>query len=216
MKSFLVRTCAVVALTSLAAGGASAASLANGSFEDPITTDGPPFVGSWEGFNGGAGSQAANSTAMPRTGAQSLALSIANTNDTFAGVFQDVTNLTPGTPVTLSGYHATPTNPLGVGVEFRIEWRNSAGNTEVSRTPNSTTVPTAAYSPFTLSSIVPAGADTARVVYAIQSFGAEPGNTGVVYVDDVSFVPEPSAAALGFAALGLSCLRRRRRANPAR
>ena len=128
-------------------------------------------------------------------------------------MFQDVPNLTPGTPVTLSGYHATPTNPLGVGVEFRIEWRNSAGNTEVSRTPNSTTVPTAAYSPFTLSSIVPAGADTARVVYAIQSFGPEPGNTGVVYVDDVSFVPEPSAAALGLAVLGFGCLRRRGRAQ---
>src|SRR4051794_2296498 len=61
--------------------------LANPSFEQPVTADGPPFVGSWEAFNGGTGSSAANSTASPRTGAQNLALTINNTDATFAGVF---------------------------------------------------------------------------------------------------------------------------------
>ena len=215
MRHSRIHAAAVLAVLALAAAPASAEQLANGSFEAPITTDGAPFVGSWEAFNGGAGSQATNSSAMPRTGAQHLALSIANTDNTFAGVFQDVPNLTAGTPVTFSGYHLTTTNPLGVGVEFRIEWRKSSTNTEVSRTPNSSLVPTSVYSPFSLAATVPVGADTARVVYAIQSFGSEPGNSGVVYVDDLSFIPEPSTAVLSLGALGLSCLCRRRRNIPA-
>jgi MYXO-CTERM domain-containing protein len=211
MKRFNVCAAAVIVVMTLAAVPASAASLANGSFEDPVTTDGPPFVGSWEAFSGGTTAQAVNSTAMPRTGAQNLALSIANTDNTFAGVFQDVPNLTPGTPVTFSGFQMTPSSPLGVGVEFRIEWRNASTNSEVSRTPNSSPVPTGQYTPFSLTATVPSGADTARVVYAIQSFGPEPSNNGVVYVDDVSFVPEPTTAAFSLGALGLACLRRRRR-----
>jgi hypothetical protein len=47
---------------------------------------GPPFVGSWEGFNGG-GATAANTTTLPRTGAQALTLSITSTLNTFAGAF---------------------------------------------------------------------------------------------------------------------------------
>jgi hypothetical protein len=60
---------------------------------------------------------------------------------------------------------------------------------------------------------VPIGADTARVVYAIQSFGPEPTDTGLVYVDDVVFaaVPEPAEMSLGLAgALGFLAIYRRR------
>ena len=32
--------------------------LVNPGFEDPITSDGPPFVGFWEAFNGGGGASA--------------------------------------------------------------------------------------------------------------------------------------------------------------
>ena len=199
---------AALVVTALATSGARA-QLANGGFEDPVTTDGPPFVGSWEGFTSGAGAQAVNSTAMPRSGTQNLALSIDHTDNAFAGVFQDVPNLAPGTPVTFSGYHMTPSNPLDLGVEIRIEWRNSGSNTEVSRTPNLTAPPTGQYSPFSLASTVPTGANTARVVYAVQTFGSEPTNTGVVYVDDVSFVPEPSSALIVLGGLGLACVRRR-------
>jgi hypothetical protein len=202
---------AALFVTALAASPASAQLLTNGGFEQPVTTDGPPFVGSWEAFNGGAGSQAVNSTAMPRSGAQHLALSINGVDNTFAGVFQDVPNLTPGTLTTLSGYHLTTSNPLDAGAEIRIEWRNSATDTEVSRTPNLVPALTSQYAPFTLSSVVPAGANTARVVYAIQSFGPGATNTGVIYVDDVSFVPEPSSALLCLGGLGLAAMRRRRR-----
>ena len=191
--------------------------LANPSFEQPITMDGPPFVGFWEGFaGGGPNASASNSTVSPRTGTMNLDLTINNQDASFAGVFQDVPGMIPGTPTIWSGFHRTPTSPtvFGLGLEYRIEWRNSVTNTEVSRTPNSTTpVPTDVYAPFALNAVVPAGADTARVVYAIQTFGGEPNptNTGTVFVDDVSFVaiPEPSTLALaGLGALGL--LRRRR------
>jgi len=197
---------AVIALSTAPAW----AQLANGGFESPITTDGPPFVGSWEAFNGGTGATAANSTTSPHGGTSDLQLSITSSDNNFAGVFQDVPNLTPGSSVTFSGFHMTPSNPLGLGIETRIEWRNSAANTEVGRTPNLTTPPTAQYTAFSLTSVVPAGADTARVVYAIQTFGAEPTNTGTVYVDDVSFVPEPGSALVMGAGGFLLAMRRRR------
>lgn len=185
--------------------------LVNPGFEDPITFDGAPFVGFWEGFSGGPGSAAANGTVQPRTGLQHLDLLIDNTNNTFAGAFQDVAGLVPGDQAIFSGWHMTPSSPFDVGVEVRIEWRNSVSNTEVGRTPNLTTAPAAQYTEFSLSAAVPAGADTARLVYAIQSFGTEPTNTGRVFVDDASFVvPEPAAAAvLGLGGLVLAARRRR-------
>lgn len=203
-----------VAFASFTAGvvvvaGLAQAQLANGGFEDPITSDGPPFVGFWEGFSGGPGAEAANDTVMPRSGAQHLRLSIFNTDNTFAGVFQDVPNLTPGSMGVFSGWNMTPSNPLDVTVEIRIEWRNSVSDTEVGRTPNMTPLLTGSYEQFTLSAMVPAGADTARVVYAIQSFTPEPTNTGTVYIDDVSFVPAPAGVVMGLGGLVLVGRRRR-------
>ena len=206
--SFLVAIVLVVGAS--AAPRALANALANPGFEQPVTTDGPPFVGSWEAFNGGAGTLSANSNNVPRSGVGHLILAINNTDNTFAGVFQDVPNLTPGTPVVFSGWNMTTTSPLGLTPEVRIEWRNSAGNTEVSRTPNLNPTPGAQYTPFTLASVVPAGADTARVVYAIQTFGPEPSNSGTVFVDDTSFVPEPATPLL-LAVAGLAFGLRRRR-----
>ena len=191
---------------------ASAANLfVDPSLESPITFDGPPFVGTWEGFNGG-GATAANSTLSARTGTQSLRLAITNTDNTFSGAFQDVAGLTAGTPATVSGWLTAPSTPFDVGIEIRVEWRNSVTGMEISRTPNLTPTPTSTYVAFTQSSIVPAGADSARVVFAIQSFGPEPTNSGVAYFDDLSFeaVPEPTASLLtGAAALGLLARRRR-------
>jgi hypothetical protein len=215
------RTCCAViaALVVVAVVSAPASAqnlLANPSFEQPITMDGPPFVGFWEGFAGPPTSSASNSTASPRTGAQNLDLTITATPNTFTGVFQDVVGLTPGMPATWSGFHRTPTSPtaFGVAVEYRIEWRNSVTNLEVSRNQLTEPLPTDAYAPFSITAPVPVGADTARVVYAIQTFGGEPnpGDTGTVFIDDVSFtvIPEPSAIAL--AGLGSVGLLRRRRA----
>lgn len=185
--------------------------LANPSFESPITYDGPPFVGSWEGFSGGGTASSGVSTVNPLTGVQHLDLTILDANNAFAGAFQDVIGLTPGSSVTFSGNHALG-SVVDVGTEFRIEWRNSVTNTGMGATPNSTTRPAgAAYEPFSLTATVPAGVDSGRFVYAIQTFGGEPGptNTGTVYLDDLSVVPEPTTALL--AAAGLAAMIRRRR-----
>lgn len=214
MKKLCFAFLTAFAVATLVGTQAHANRLANPSFEQPITQDGAPFVGFWEGFNGGAGSSAANGTTMPRTGAQELDLGIDGVNNTFAGAFQDVPSLTPGWPVVFSGYHKKGTDPADVGIEIRIEWRNSVSNTEISRTPNLTSAPGSDYILFSLPSVVPAGADTARVVYAIQTFGGEPGptNTGLVLIDDASFVvPEPATMALvGMVTMGLACIYRRR------
>jgi hypothetical protein len=194
----------------LAASVGAANLVVNAGFEDPVTTDGAPFIGFWEAFNGAAVSSSVNSTTLPRTGLQSLELSILNTDNSFAGAFQDVTVI-PGLEYTFSGWHASLSSPLDLGTEVRIEWRNSLG--EVARTPNVSPVPTSVYSLFELTAEVPAGADIARMVYAIQTFGGEPSNNGIVYVDDVSFalVPEPSSLILlGAGGLALVLLRRRR------
>jgi hypothetical protein len=195
---------------SLAASVGAANLVVNAGFEDPVTTDGAPFIGFWEAFNGAAVSSSGNSTTLPRTGLQSLELSIVNTDSTFAGAFQEVTVI-PGLEYTFSGWHASLSSPLDLGTEVRIEWRNSLG--EVARTPNVSPVPTSVYSLFELTAEVPAGADIARMVYAIQTFGGEPSNNGTVYVDDVSFalVPEPSSLILlGAGGLALALMRRRR------
>ncbi len=202
-----------IASLAIATSASSANLLVNGSFEAPLTFDGAPFVGFWEGFSSGGTATATTDTNQPRTGASNGTLSILGADNAFAGIFQDV-SVTPGTQVIFSGWHATPSSPLDVGIEFRLEWRNSGTNSEVSRTPNSTTAPGgAAYQPFSLVSTVPAGADTARVVYAIQTFGGDgPTNTGVVRLDDLSFdvVPEPGTTALLGLLAGVGAWRRRR------
>ncbi len=188
----------------------SANELANPGFEDPITDDGPPFVGFWEGFSGGAGAVAENSTEMPLSGSQSLKLSISNTPNSFAGVFQDVPNLSAGQLVNYSGWNKAN---FGVSaVEIRLEFRDSVADMEISRTPNFDSMPGVDYGMFSYDATVPAGADTARVVYAIQSFGGVADQT--VFVDDVSFtvVPEPTSFVLtGIAGLAMLCLRQRRK-----
>lgn len=211
MKCFSCRVLttlvAVVSVVSVAEK-TSANSFANPGFEDPVTSDGPPFVGSWEAFTGGA-PLSQNSSTMPRSGAQHLELFINNQASTFAGAFQDVPGLTAGQLVTFSGWHKLSSGAAG-GSEVRIEWRNSVSNTEVGRTPNMVPLPGADYTEFSLSVPVPGGADTARAVYAIQSFGGV--LTQQVFLDDMSFtaVPEPASfMLLGVAIVTLSGVRRR-------
>lgn len=186
--------------------------LANAGFEDPISGDGPPFVGSWETFSADANQDtgadiARNSTAMPRSGAQSLELIIDNTANVFAGLFQDVDGLSGGQEVTFSGWHKSLAG--AGGIEIRIEWRDSINDVEISRTSNFVPTPGSEYELFEFDSVVAAGADTARIVYAIQSFGGVADQ--LIYVDDTSFVVVPAPGALALVGLGgIVCTRRRR------
>ncbi len=197
--------CAVALTAASACAGTNL--FTNGGFEDPITMDGPPFVGFWEAFSGGPGASSANSSAMARSGVQSLELSIDNTANTFAGAFQDVNGLTAGQEVNFSMWHKSL---LGAGgIEIRIEWRDSVNDVEVSRTPNMVPTPGTDWEQFSLSAFVPAGADSARVVYAIQSFGGVIDQ--LIYVDDASFTVVPAPGALALLGLGgLTATRRRR------
>jgi hypothetical protein len=211
MRSLFVKSllCMVTFCVATAGSWASAQNLfANPGFEDPITMDGPPFVGSWEAFNGG-GPLSQNSPTMPRSGAQHLELFINNQANNFAGAFQDVPNLVPGQIATFSGWHKLVSGNAG-GSEVRIEWRNSVSNMEVARTMNQVPIPGPDYTEFSLTATVPDGADLGRPVYAIQSFGGV--LTQQVFVDDTSFtvVPEPASIALWVLA-GLAVLIRRRR-----
>jgi hypothetical protein len=170
--------------------------LVNPGFEDPITTDGPPFVGFWEGFQG-SGAFALRDTVMPRSGEGHLAL-VTQADQTFAGAFQDVEGLVPGQLMDFSLWHKTLDDPYTVVSEMRIEWRKVGQGPEISRI-QILPVPTLDYTKVSLVAPVPAGADTARVVYAIQTFtNGALSDMAHVYVDDASLtvVPEPTTAAL--------------------
>ena len=122
MKQRRIAVLVALAVTLLAANFA-AANFTNPGFESPITSDGPPFVGFWEGFSSAGTGSAANSSTTPRTGAMAVNLGLTAGN-AFAGVFQDIPNLVPGFPVSFGGWHRTTgTAPINLGVEVRIEWR---------------------------------------------------------------------------------------------
>ena len=206
----------VAAMVALAAAASQAAAqnlLTDGGFEDAtkFTSDGAPFVGFWEAFNGGPGASSVRDNLMPRSGAANAHVAINNVNNTFAGLFQDVPGLIPGQSVAYSGWNKGTPLPFGPGVEYRIEWRNSVSNTEISRTSNLDPGVTADYTKFSRTEVVPAGVDTARAVYAIQTFGGTT-DTGDIFLDDFSVrvVPEPaSLALLGLAGAALVGMRRR-------
>lgn len=201
----------LVLLGALTTTPAMSFTLADAGFEgiDGLVDDGNG-VGKWNPFTNGGLNSFSVSGAAPRTGSQSLRLELGAANG-FSGIFQDVPVIS-GESMTWSGWHSLQSGSAG-GTEIRIEFRDSIGNTEISRTGNLAPTIGLAYEPFSLTDIVPAGADTARVVYAVQSFGAPAPQ--LVHVDDLfvsgaAVVPEPSGAIFALMGLGGLALRRRR------
>lgn len=206
MKAHTVSLGLVLASATFASQ-ARAAILADPGFETPLVSNGSG-VGKWEPFSNGGGNQTITSTLNPRSGTSHMRLELVAPTS-FAGSFQDVPVIAGG-EITLSGWHRLDSGNPG-GTELRIEFRNAGG--EISRTPNLVPPITSDYTEFSLSETVPGGADTARLVYAIQSFGAPAPQ--VVDVDDIAVsgsgvVPEPSSSLLtGLAIIGLALRRRR-------
>jgi len=189
---------------------ASANLLTNAGFEDPIMYD---FLDTttWQGFasDGQVNSAPFNSTSNPRSGAQSAEMHIFG-DDLFAGIAQDVGGLTVGQGVNFSGWAASERDPGGV--EIRIEWLDGLKGNEISRSGNLVPALTDVYSMFSFDSSVPFGANTARLIFVVQSLSAGPQQ--VVFLDDASFtvsrVSEPTTLSLfGITALILAGLRRR-------
>ena len=205
-----MNTITVAALGILAFGVAEtqgAGVLVDPGFESPLVDDGTG-TGKWGPFSAGLPSSAITTTSTPRSGASHLRLAMGGAGNLYAGVFQDV-DVLGGDVITFSGFHAAVDN-APTGIEIRIEWRNSGG--EIARTLNLAPSPGSVYEAFSLTETAPAGADTARVVYALQSFVGSANS--VVDVDDVlvsgSSIPEPSTSLLmSFCALGLMVRRKR-------
>jgi hypothetical protein len=197
----------------LAATSASAVSLGenllgNAGFEEPIVYE-PPADGNWLGFFGPTDGPfpklfSGSTNEFARSGDRSLLLRILDLSGSFVGAVQQVSGLTPGLTATYSGYVAgfSQGGSIDPGVEFRIEWIDSATGQEISRTPSAAPTPGEAWEMFTVSGVVPEGADTANVVAVIQSFTG-PAAVNVTYVDDTSFtvVPLPGALVLMLGAL---------------
>ncbi|TWT85345.1 hypothetical protein Pla123a_01520 [Posidoniimonas polymericola] len=174
--------------------------IADPSFEGTLTFDGAPFVGTWEGFSGDPVASSEFTSNMPRTGAQSLELNIDQTANSFAGAFQDAVldAGSAGKTAYFSGWHKATGEAAS---EIRVEWRDSVAGVEVSRTPNLSPMLSTDFEEFIVSAEIPAGADSARLVYAIQSFGGV--LTQQVFVDDVNFNYAPEPVSAGLAALAL-------------
>jgi len=204
----------------LAASAASANLLSNPGFESDIVYDAVP-PDNWLGFsNPGVGVPVENfgvfsSTNNPRTGEQSLEVYISDFSGTFVGALQQVTGLTSGLAATFSGWIAGTSEggSAAPGLEIRIEWIDFASGQEIARTGNLTPTPGDTYEFFSLTDIVPAGADAATLVFVLESFTG-PANLQVAFLDDTEFsvapIPIPAVAFLFPAGLiaGLGWMRR--------
>ncbi|MGQ0628015.1 MAG: hypothetical protein ACT4PL_07940 [Phycisphaerales bacterium] len=221
MKRFLVAAPAVVLMaSSLACAQFGPNLLNNAGFEDPLGFD---FANqsNWNGFFGGPGGtflEAFNTTgASPRSGASALVTTIRGVPgittgfDAFTGHVQVVSGIMAGETYELSIWARS--NPVILdGAEFRVEWRDAGGG-EISRFNSVIQMGlTAEYQQFSFTQTAPAGAASAAIVLAVQSFfhtGVQ-ADTSVAW-DDASFrtIPTPGAAAI-FAVAGLLTARRRR------
>lgn len=197
---------AVAALTF--AAPASATLLSNAGFESAIAF--ANVDGNWNGFSGSANAFAANSTVMPRNGVQHLDVTIAGDDNSFAGVFQWYRGVIVGNSYEFSFW--AKNSAAGNDSEFRIEWLDGGGGFVGGQFDNNVVITaalTSQYQLFSQNLVAPAGAVDLKVVIASQSFGPDPANVSILYVDDATLTPEP--ASLGLLAAGALALAGRRR-----
>lgn len=199
---FFSAVLAVVAMA-VSANSASANLFSNASFES-VLEYGDPSLPNWFAFFG-AGSTGTFSTIdggysgtiMPSDGSHHLSIANDGTPDGFSGVFQRVA-VAAGNDYTFS-FDAKSNSGASfpLGAEYRIEWFD-AGLGGLGATPN---VPimgalTDSYQNFDITATAPAGAAIAQAVIAVETFSAS-GTPGNLFVDNASFVPEPSSMVLG-------------------
>ena len=145
----------------------------NLSFEDPIGMEGELTPDQWNPFMGDGATGAGTGTDFPLDGATHAALTIAGTNDSFAGFQYQIDGVTPGLAYTFS-FSARSEGPDlgGVDGELRIEFLDADGGFVGGQFDNNQPVAaTDTYASFSQTQVIPFGATSLRAVVAIQSFG---------------------------------------------
>jgi hypothetical protein len=199
MEGFLMKVILVVsAFVIVLAGGSVRANLIiDPSFEGTIVYDGPPAFGGWDGFSStpGTSSGAGFGPGWARTGSQQAVLFTSATNH-FAGIYQDIL-ISAGSTVEFEIWHRAVLGSNGQGVDMHLEYRDSVNDMEIGQTPLATPSSLGfSYELFSITGVVPSGADTVRAFYAINSF--EGISSQRLYLDDavLRVVPEPSTVQL--------------------
>lgn len=218
-------SCVLAAGLLMAAPAALAANLIdNGSFESQIDYSGLEGDNNWVAFFGG-GSQGTTSTVdaafsdpiMPSDGANHLSIINGGAQDGFSGVTQNFV-ATAGTPYVFEFDAKQNGSTFNIASEYRIEWRDAAGDFVGGQFDLNTGLPglSESYATYSLEAIAPAGAVSGSAVIAIQTFIPAPSGGaanffGQLYVDaaSVTAIPEPASALLVMLGLASAAARRR-------
>ena len=223
LKSVFTAAFAVAALTVVGTNVQAQNLLNNASFESAILGNEPATSANFSGFSiddtDATSPLPTNSSGSALTGTMGVEASILGFDNGFVGIQQNFDNIIPGETYTYTINAATNGDPLGLNVEYRLEYLDATGAFAGGQFDNNIDITTdlsGTFSSFTQTSVAPANAVTGRAVLALQSFAAGDNNTGTVFLDDfsvtgnVATIPEPSSLSLLAAGLiGLVARRRR-------
>lgn len=186
---------AVAAVCGVGSSAVAQQAVGNASFEVDATYEVLPANGNWTAFFGGpptAMLASIRDTTAPRTGSSALFVKVAVEGNSFAGMQQPIGGIQPGVSYTMSLW-ARSAGAVTNGVEYRIEWKNAGGGIIGDQFALTTRIDaqlTPTYQQFSLTATAPAGAASATLVMAVQSFVFDPLNPMFdtnVYFDDITF-----------------------------